>query len=675
MHRLRDLDNPATQRLALGLVLLASLALRVWYAASVLGDQLTTVPYLDAEEYDRWARALVAGDWGVGQPYWMGPLYPHLLALSYAVFGAGSLAILYGQWALTLVNLVLVHRLARPWLGPRWALLAVILYAGYGPPVFYAGLKLMVTLVTTLLLLIALQARRAADRRSHAAWLQLGLLVGLCGLARGNVLGLLVLLPLTLRRPVAHERVARWRLVGWLWLGAALMILPVTVRNLVVGHDLVLLTSNGGVNLLIGQQARYGGRFGPLLETPQYEFDPSGQTQLENEFGEELRPSTVSRELTRRALDRLIHEPCAMAVHYARKVYRFFSGDELPQIYSWNFWRSQVTALRWFPVPAVALLALGLVGGLLLPADARRLWLVLVGGWFVSLVPFFPTARYRLPIMGLLAIGAAAFAMITVGRWRAGHRRRAGGLALVALLLTLALWPRWARLDPRDEFWHSQLNRAARAALVGDVATIDQAVAAAERLRPGLAETEFRHGGFLERAGDLPRALQAYEEAARRAPEHPFVLYRVGRTLTELGRHREALIWYDRAAAADPAWSYPWHGRGLSLQALGSWTRRRTPGGKRWRAIPGGRGTGATWRPCWPSPDTTTSRARSCRTSCAISPTTCLDGTTWRWPRRATAMEAARQASKGPPRCRDRRPPNRRASPPCAASFSAPSRA
>jgi len=588
-----DLDNPTTQRLALGLVVLVSLALRLWYAVSILDDPLTTAPFLDAAEYDRWARDLVAGDWGVGEPYWMGPLYPHLLALTYLLFGPGSLAIVFGQWALTLVNLVLVHRIARPWLGPRGALLATVLYAGYGPPVFYAGVKLMETVLTTLLLLVAWQTQRALDDPRRGRWLLLGVLVGVCGLARGNALGLLALLPLLLwpRSEAGHH--ARWRLTAWLWLGAALMVLPVTVRNVVVGRDLVLLTSNSGVNLMYGQQASYQGRFGPLTETPQYEFDPSGQTLLEHQEGRQLRPSQVSREMTRQALRRLTDEPAAMAVHYGRKVYRFWNGDELPQIYSWNFWRDRTAALRAYPVPAVLLLAGGLLGGVLLEPRARRVWLVLVGGWFVSLVPFFPTARYRLPIMGLLAIAAAAAALTITRHWCAGRRRQAGLLVLVAAGLVVALWPGWARLDPDDEFWHGHLNRADRAATLGDVAAVDQAVAAAEKLRPGLAETAYRHGGFLERAGDLERALVAYEGAARRAPDHPFTLYRVGRTLTELGRHQEALVWYDRAQAADPTWSMPWHGRGLSLRSLGAlseaadaWRQAvaRDPGRPRYRS-------------------------------------------------------------------------------------------
>lgn len=571
MHQPAPLRSTPRQRLALLAILLASLGLRVWYAVAVHDRQLVTVPYLDTHDYHVWARALASGDWGVGRPYWMGPLYPHLLALSYVLFGVGSQALLLAQGALTLLNLWLVWLLARRWLAPGWAVLAVALYAGYGPPVFYAGFELMVTVVTTLLLVIAWQAGRACERPTRGRWLVLGLLVGVCATARGNALLLLALLPsLLVGRHAATGRRDVVRLVGWLWLGGVLAIAPVTVRNVVVGGDLVLLTSNAGVNLLIGQQAQYGGRFGPLSETPQFEFDPTGETLLEAELGRELRPSQVSHRLTRRALARLARDPGEMLAHYARKTYRFWSGYELPQIYSWNFWHHRLDPLRWFPVAAVWLLGPGLVGGALaLGGPARRLWSLLVLGWFASLVPFFPTSRYRQPIMGLLAIGVAAWLAAVVTRWRDGRRRQATLLVAAAALLVLALWPGWSRLDPVDEAWHCHLNRASRAADAGDRAGMLAAVAVAEELRPGRAETPYRQGGYHEKLDDAEGALQAYLVAARRAPQNPFVLYRVGRSLAEVGRHREALTWYDRAARVDPAWSFPWHGRALSLRGLG----------------------------------------------------------------------------------------------------------
>ena len=556
-------DIARRNRLLLGGLLALSLAVRVWTWLAMRDTLLFNVPYLDSHNYDVWARALVAGDWGRGQPYWMGPLYPHLLALSYAVFGVGSAAMMLGQWLLTLLNIVLVHRLARRWTGETGALIAAALYAGYGPPVFYAGLRLMATLVTTLAMLIALQADRAATRPTARAWLGLGLLVGLAATARGNILALLPLLLLLIPRG------RRRRLGGLLWLGAALAILPVTVRNLTVGGDAVLLTSNAGVNLLIGQQDWYGGIFGPIEPTPQFEFDPSGEVLLEADLGREMSPSDVSRELTRRAILKVWREPGAMVGHYARKAYRFWSGYELPQIVSWNVWRHKLTPLALFPVPFVLLVALGLTGAVVLGRPARRVWLVLVGGWFLGLLPFFPTARYRQPVAPLLAITAAAWLLAVIAARRDRRPRRLAGLLTAAALLTAALWPSWSALDPVDELLNSHLANASRAADIGDRTGVLSACVAAEAVRPGLGETSFRRGGYLEKMGDHEGALAAYEEAARRLPDNSFVLYRRARALATLDRHHEALVGYAVASDADPDWAFPWHGRALSLRALG----------------------------------------------------------------------------------------------------------
>ncbi len=560
---------PRNSRAFLGALLLASLALRLWYWFLIKDTHLFTVPYLDCHDYDVWARALVGGDWGRGEPYWMGPLYPHLLALSYAVLGLGTSALVLIQWALTLVNIVLVYELGRRWGGESLGLVAAALFAGYGPPVFYAGFRLMATVVTMFTLLIALQADRAARRPTARAWLGLGLLVGIAATARGNVLALLPILPLLLlaRRGLGARRA--WRLTGAICLGAGLAILPVTVRNLTVGGDLVLLTSNAGVNLLIGQQTQYGGMFGPVSEVPQFEFDPTGETLLEADLGREFSPSQVSRELTRRAVERVTDEPGGMLAHYARKAYRFWNGYELPQIFSWNYWRHRHAPLRWFPVPFVLLGALGLVGAWTLQPLARRIWLALIGGWFLGLLPFFPTARYRVPVTPLLAVSAAAWILAMLAARHEGRQRRLVALGVAGLALLVALWPGWTALDVVDESWHSHLARASRAADAGDRADMLAACADAERTRPGLAETPYRQGGYLEKLTDLSGALAAYNEATRRLPDNAFVVYRRARTLAQLGRHDEALAGYAATSRIDPAWSFPWHGSALSLKELG----------------------------------------------------------------------------------------------------------
>lgn len=590
-------------RLLLGLLLLAAAAVRLAYWLEVKDTHLFSVPLLDMSYYHEWAARIVAGDWGWGEPYWMGPLYPHLLAAVYALFGArpGPPQIL--QWLLTLLNVWLVWRIGRRAFALGGAtgeraeaagLIAAALFAFYGLPVFYAGFLVMEVPLTTLWLLATWQALRAIERPRAGRWLALGLLIGAAGVARGNVLLLLALCPLLLRRglPPAREggrgrARAAVRLTAMLWLGGALAILPVTIRNIVIGGDAVVLTSNAGLNLYIGQQDQYGGIFAPVWLESERWFDPYGIRPLEEELGRDLPPSEISRIYTRRAIERVLDEPLAMARHYAIKTYRLLNAYELPQLEAWEVRRHEFPALRWLPVPYLLLSAAGLVGLFLLPGPARLPIALMALGYLASLLPFFPTARYRQASAPLLAIGTAAWLLAAWERWRAwrGARatraagaarpeRAAGGgargegraLLLVlapAILLAIALHPGWAPLDPAEIAWHAHVHDAIRAAKAGDKAAILPAIRKAEAAMPGNPVSAFRLGTVYEEAGMEAQALAAYEEAARRLPDDSWVFYRLGRVLHRQGKLGEALAAFARGAQVDPDWPRPYFGAAM----------------------------------------------------------------------------------------------------------------
>ncbi len=63
--------------------------------------------------------------------------------------------------------------------------------------------------------------------------------------------------------------IAARRRAGWVLLGAILAIAPVTARNWIQGRELVLISSNGGINLYLGNNPRHdetvGLRPGPRL--------------------------------------------------------------------------------------------------------------------------------------------------------------------------------------------------------------------------------------------------------------------------------------------------------------------------------------------------------------------------------------------------------------------------
>ena len=574
----------------LWLILCCGLVVRVAFFLQLRSTDLAQVPLLDSQTYHDWAARLVAGDWGWNETYWMGPLYPHLLALIYAVFGVGSQVALVFQLGLSLLNVWLVHRLAIRLTGRTdIALLAAFLFSLYGAPVFYAGQLLMATVVTTLYLLVGL-ALVAADRDPRPVrWFQLGLLIGLAGLARGNVLLLAAAIPMWIWWKRAVSSRDRLKSLLALVVAVVLMLVPVTVRNLVVARDFVLLTSNGGVNLLIGQQADYKGIFAPVMDEPQAEFDPSMDTTLERELGRDLKGSEVSRILTRRALETFRQDLGRMPLHYLRKAYRFWNGYELPQIVSYDYWRTRFPALRPLVLPFTFLSALGLLGLRFLPGRERWLMGLLLGAYFISLLPFFPTSRYRQPVAPLLAVTSAVFLVQLI---------RLKGRSLIfwvaaALLASAALWPSWASLDRAEVLWQVHLHEASRASKLGDLKTTLSKGRQAEKVRPGLADTPFHLSLYLEDLGARAEALSALQLAAGRAPANRLIPYRQGRNHEELGQLAQAEAAYLKAAELDSSWAYPWLRLGLVYRQMGRLDQalaameeanRRGPGHHRLRA-------------------------------------------------------------------------------------------
>ena len=554
----------------LALILVFSAVVRGLFFRQLAATDLVTIPLLDCLAYHEWAVQLVSGNPGWGEAYWMGPLYPHFLALVYAIFGIGTMAISGLQLGLSLLNIWLVyfltHRFTCENPSPRsvWAApVAAGLYALYAPPVFYAGMILMATLVTTLFLLIAHFALRAQKTNSVAAWIILGLIIGFTGLARGNVFLLLLFFPFLVFR--INTGSDRWKKSAAMILAGLLMLAPTTVRNLLVADDFVFLTSNGGINLLIGQQVANQGIFAPMMGEGQVDYDASMEKTLELEMGKDLKGSEVSRILAQRAWHEFTDNLMSMPKLYLLKTYRFWNGYELPQIFSFHYWHGQIPALKILVMPFFLLVALGLCGIGFLKPIPKLIMVILLAGYFLSLLPFFPTSRYRMPVAPLLAISAGLF---LISWWELNRQRRWKWLA-VATLISLALLPRWASLNSSETNWQVHLHEASRASKRSDLKTTLRKARQAEESNPDIAETPYRLAVFLESMEAWPEAEAALQLAASRAPENSRIPYRMGIILDAQGKLSPALSAFGKAANLDPQWALPWLGAGLTLQKAG----------------------------------------------------------------------------------------------------------
>jgi 4-amino-4-deoxy-L-arabinose transferase-like glycosyltransferase len=473
------------------LVFAAALALRLGHVLALRGSPYFARPVLDGETYYWAARALADGEGWAERVYWQPPGYPYFLAAILRVAGPGFLAPRLVQALLGALTAALTCAIGTRVFGRAVGIAAGFAVALYGVLIYYDGELLAPSLAICLQMATLYCAVRAPTERGGRGWLAAGLLGGLTAVVNAPALVLLPILAIAARR---------W--AAWLLLGAAIAIAPVTLRNWTGGGELVLISSNAGINLYLGNNPRYDETVGmrpgrdwqALVRAP----------RLHGVSG----AGPASRFFVARVTAYAVSDPAGFLGLQARKVRLLLGGTEIPrnqEIYPARAWSPVLRALLW-KVPGLAfpfglLLPLAVVG---LGVAWRRApvlaaSVILLG---LTVAAFFVTARYRAPLIPLLGVFAAAGVRWAAVEASGRARTIAGGVAVAAYLLAnLGQGPMPRRMNPDAE--------------------------------QGLAH-------WLEREGRRPDALALYERLAREAPGSFDAWYGVAQLATALGQRAEA---------------------------------------------------------------------------------------------------------------------------------------
>jgi 4-amino-4-deoxy-L-arabinose transferase-like glycosyltransferase len=411
-----------------GILLLAA-SLRVLYVSYAWTIPAVRYPMVDSRAYHERALEIVSGQWLAGRIPYQDPLYPYFLAGLYALFGSGSVGVVIAQALLDAGTAVLVYAIARRVFDYRSAVLAGLLAASY--PLFpYFDVQLLKVPLTvfliTLALLLAIEAQHGGRRRS---WFAAGASLGLASLTRGNYL---LFAPFLLAWvALAHRHAPRAGAVagGLVALGLAACILPVTLHNYVVGDDLVLITSQAGQNFYIGNRRENAtGRYvAPPFVTPNPLYEESDfRAEAERRRGGPLKPGQVSRYWFREAQREIAADPGHFLRHTAFKAALFFNHYEVPDNRSYYFFREHVTPVLKLPLPTYgALLPLALVGmGLGRRRRGAAPLILFFFSYAASVILFYNFSRYRMPVVPVVIVFAAAGLVGIADGLRRRHRVR-----------------------------------------------------------------------------------------------------------------------------------------------------------------------------------------------------------------------------------------------------------
>jgi len=545
--------------LVLGGILVAALALRVAVFAACRDWILFRVPVLDAGFYHETAQGLLDGTWPGSEPFFMGPLYSYLLAGLYALLGAEVVVARGFQMALGLGTVALTGIAGRRAFGSGAGLAAASLVALHGPLLFYEQIPLMTTALVfgTALLLertLAIRARPSMARVASAG-IVLGALVALRGTA-------ILFLPAM----VLVTGIAPWRGRNAVLAlaSAAVVVAPFTIHNLRAGSP-ALTTTSLGWNLFIGNHAGATGMFA-YPNGWRAESDVTGRGFASEQAGRALDADETHRYWLGRALDDVRNAPARWMGLELRKLGLVLQAAEIPQNESVRFFQLQVPVARVAVSGWWLLLPLFVAG--VLVAGGRRGELLRIATFavvpLVTCVAFFVTARYRLPMVPVLAIGGglALVRLVAAVRAPSGSRPATSGErparvtatilgTVVPLSLVLLLLPApydTTRALARDHE-HVGLRYQREGAFRAAEAEYREALA----LHPADGDAWNNLGSVLEELGRPGEAVDAYQYAARHQPGNPVPWMNLGRLHGRAERHADAEAAFAAAVRVDPA--------------------------------------------------------------------------------------------------------------------------
>jgi len=532
-------------------IFVLAFAVRVLYILGQRANPLFAHPLMDQAYHDAWARELASGRWIGTDAFYRAPLYPYFLGVLYRFVTIDPLGVRLVQAALGSATAVLAGLLGARLFTRTTGIVAGLAAALYGMFVYFDA-ELLTVGLEVFLFTASLVAAEAASRDGRArAFAAAGILLGLAALTRPNFLALapvfVLVFPL-LGAPVRRAAVP--------FLAAVLVtIAPAFAYNAAVAEEVVPIAWNGGVNFYLGNHDGADGlsALGPRLRPSWWGGYEDAVAIAEEAAGRPLGRAEVSSHWTRQGLAFITAHPDRAAVLFARKIFYFWNGYEVPNNQDIAFF-SRYSFLFRGPF----LLGFGTIASLALFGAAaswrsRRaralVWIALA--YAATVIAFFVCARYRLPVLPVLIVFAAEGARRIAQAVRARRWRLVAGAAIV-----VAAGAALARFDPEG------LRRKGPASGFFNLGVAEAAAGRREAARgwyeraievdPDFAPALNNLGVLAAEGGDLDAAASWYERALRAEPASEDVLANFGTLADRLGDFTAAERYYRRALEASP---------------------------------------------------------------------------------------------------------------------------
>jgi len=404
------------------------------------------VEYHDIPEWERltvdnfyhhnWAQDITDGNYFGDTTYFRAPFYVFCLAALYTISGPSILAARIFGMAIGVASVFMTFLLGYKIFNRRIGLTAALVQAIYPVSMYFEGELLLDPLFTLLLQITLYRLFIWHHDRTVINLAAVGVFTGLAAITRPTALILIpVIILLILWRCHGLGRIAQRTTIFLFAVG--IPIAPIFVRNLAVAGDPVLISSQGGINLYIGNNEHADGLSAIMPEPLGHNWRIEDVTYIaENDAGRKLKPGEVSSYWTGRAVKWTTEHPLGFITLYLKKIYFSLSNREISNNRSLPHFFEKVSLLTYNPICFALIFPFAVIGGLTAFRRSKsvRLLLLVMTAYILTTSLFFFASRFRLPLLPCFIILAASGIHVS---WEIARRNRASTVTIVILLILL----------------------------------------------------------------------------------------------------------------------------------------------------------------------------------------------------------------------------------------------
>ncbi|MCX5852598.1 MAG: glycosyltransferase family 39 protein [Deltaproteobacteria bacterium] len=448
--------------LVLAAVLAVGLIIRIVALINLSGTVYADYLLWDERIYHKWAKEIAAGTFHSNSVYEFAPLPAYVMAFVYRLISPDAYHIRILNIVFGTLSCWLIYLTGKELAGRKVGLLSCLIACLYKPFILYSivplkeSLSLVLFLLVTYLLVKVLSpgdsGAERKDMQQTGNLIRIGFLGAAAGLvlnARPNAVVLVPVIPLILFWYGYRDRLPWKKLLkdaAVYGAGLCIAVAPFVIRNYMVAGEVALTTSQAGFNLYLGNNLGNPDPYyrpAPFASSSPFEQGIQFTIEASRRAGKKLTSREASDYWTGEVLKEATAHPTAFAWKMGQKLLVLVNRFEACDHYDTDFISDFAIVFKAPFVVFWVIFPLSMAGILALRKERKtRALVALISVYAATLVVFFTTARYRLPIAAVLIPFAAAEICILLSDFREKkYGKVAGNVVLATFFLVIAFLP------------------------------------------------------------------------------------------------------------------------------------------------------------------------------------------------------------------------------------------